>query len=284
MFDLLFNRKKAAAGKVSVVFDVGGTNMRVAVARDGKLENVHIEQTLKDPKEGIAQLVRLIRVVAGEDNIKAVVGCVAGMVSSEGVISDARNLPGWDGTNIVSVIKNAFGTPVFVFNDGELVGLGEATKGAGVGSSILAYVTVSTGVGGARIVNGQIDHKASTFSIGRVPAGDSDLEGMISGTAIKKRFGIEAKELVSIEERTKLAELLAGGLFEVSKQWHPDTIVLGGAMITGQNPIPFDVVEIKFKELVLGTFLKAPAIKKAALGDLGGLYGGLAYLEQQLSK
>jgi glucokinase len=45
-------------------------------------------------------------------------------------------------------------------------GLGEAVFGAGKGREIVVYMTISTGVGGARIVGGKIDASAMGFEPG----------------------------------------------------------------------------------------------------------------------
>ena len=82
-------------------------------------------------------------------------------------------------------------------NDAALVGLGEATDGAGKGSAILAYVTISTGVNGARIVDGQIDRATYGFEIGEQYVDDSarTFEELVSGRAIAARFNIPPREL-----------------------------------------------------------------------------------------
>lgn len=55
---------------------------------------------------------------------------------------------------------------MFLANDADLVGLGEAVYGAGKGYKVVAYFTVSTGVGGARIVNKRIDKGVFSFEPG----------------------------------------------------------------------------------------------------------------------
>src|SRR6185436_9338463 len=56
-----------------------------------------------------------------------------------------------------SELNKLFNCPVYLENDAALCGLGEASVGAGQGSKIMVYLTISTGVGGARIVGGKID-------------------------------------------------------------------------------------------------------------------------------
>lgn len=255
-----------------IVCDIGGTNMRVAAVVDEVLGEVKKVPTPKNPKEAIAQFVMLAHECAHEETIIAVAGCVAGMVSDEGVISDARNLREWEGMNIVKELSEALGIPVHIVNDAALAGLGEASAGAGKGARRLAYVTVSTGVGGGLIVDGKI---AEAGGIAGIKIGDTDLEDIVSGTAITKKFGIHPKDLESVDERNKLADTLAVGLRTVTEKWSPDTIVLGGSMIVGMNPIPLPRVQESLSKLLA----KSPAIKMAELADNGGLRGAMTILK-----
>lgn len=284
MFSFLFRKKNAPTEGMFVVFDIGGTKMRVARADGAELKDVRIESTPQDPIEGIAQLVSFIQNISKGEALLGVSGCVAGKVGENGIISDARNLQQWETIPLAKKLTEVFKVPVFVAEDVAFAGLGEAHFGAGKGSEVVAYVTVSTGVGGSRIEHGAIDFSASDFRVGRIKVGESDLEGTVSGTAVKLRFGIEPKDFESLEERKKLADTLAGGLVEVVRTWRPDTIVLGGSMIVGKNSIPLDEVEVALKFGQHNASVPLPKIKKAELGDFGGLYGALVYIKQKTEK
>jgi len=256
-----------------IVADIGGTNMRVAAVSGDSLGEIRKVPTPKDPTEGIKTFVELALACAGSERITALAGCVAGTMSDEGVISSARNLRAWEGMHIAQEISKALNAKVQLVNDGALAGLGEWTYGAGRGCTSLVYITVSTGVGGGWIVDGKI--KAAS-GIAGIKVGGADLEDVVSGTAVTKKFGIHPKDLDSIDERNKLADTLAEGLQVVIGQWSPDTIVLGGSMIVGVNPVPMERVQESLGKLLANP----PAIKMAELGDNGGLWGGVALLKQ----
>lgn len=260
-----------------IVCDIGGTNMRVAAVVDGALGAIQKVPTPKDPLEGIARFVALVRECAGTDVVESVCGCIAGTVDDAGVLSDARNLGLWEGTPIVQEFSKALGAPVDLVNDAALAGFGEAYAGAGKGARRLAYITVSTGVGGGLIVDGEI---AASGGIGDIDIGGAHLESLVSGTAVRQRFGIEPKDLDSLEIRNALADTLAEGLRIVVRQWSPDTIVLGGSMIVGMNPIPLERVQASLRALLAD---QMPVVKMAELGDNGGLWGGLARLRRNAS-
>lgn len=259
-----------------IVADIGGTNMRIAAVTENELGVIRKVPTPQDPEEGIAQFAALVREISGGETITAVSGDIAGAVSDAGVISDARNLRRWEGTNIVEALSSTLGVPVYMINDAALVGLGEATKGAGIGAKALMYITVSTGVGGAWIVDGNI---SASGGIASMKVDGNEIEDLISGTAVKKRFGVDPRELDSIEKRNELADLLAKILYVIQQAWPSDTIVLGGSMIVGVNPIPLERVQTSLRTMFLGE-TQVPTVKMAELGDLGGLWGGIARIRQ----
>lgn len=284
MFSFLFQKKDAHTEGMFVVFDIGGTKMRVAGVVDGELRDARIEPTPQNPQEGIQKLVSLIKDISKGEALLEVSGCIAGRIDSDGKLYGARNLSSWVGIELPEQLQKALRVPVFIANDAEFAGLGEAMMGAGRGSVSVAYITVSTGVGGALIKNGTVDSKSEELEVSRIPVAGGDLEGTVSGTAVKKHFGIEAKNLDSKEERKKLADILAEGLKEVIAVWKPDMIVLGGSMIVGTNEIPLDEVEVALHYGKHDASESFPQIRKAELGDLGGLYGALVYIKQKTKK
>lgn len=265
---------------MEIAFDLGGTNLRVAETYDGGLGKILKIKTPQDPHECISELIRMAKEIAGETAITYMVGGVAGVVK-DGVVIWEPNLPGnWQNIPLGEIFKEELRAPSSIFNDTALVGLGEAHRGAGKGSDILMYVTVSTGVGGARIVHGQIDEATYGFEIGHQIINGEELENLVSGTAVAKKYGINPWELDDMDARNGLADLLALGLYNTVLAWSPDTIVLGGSMITGKNPIPLDRVAASLKERLV-MFPQAPKIKMAELKDEGGLYGAAVYAQRK---
>jgi glucokinase len=160
--------------------------------------------------------------------------------------------------------------------------LGEATYGAGKNFNIVAYLTVSTGVGGARIVNQKLDEKSIGFEPGKqiIDVKESKtLENLISGRGLEERFNMKAKDISNPVIWQELANFLGVGLNNIIVEWSPEVVVLGGSMILGNPSISLEKAEEKLKE-IFSTFSKTPPVKKAELGDFGGLWGALALLKQ----
>lgn len=278
-----------------ILFDIGGTNLRVAASKDGEtFGEPKIVPTQKDFDAGIRTLGALARELSEGEKITAAGGGISGVLSRDrSIFLRGPNLEGWNGGEIKKALEETLGAPAFVENDAALVGLGEAVAGAGKGHSIVAYMTVSTGVGGARIVNGHIDVSAMGFEPGHqiIDAGGAlhetsvggrgvDLEGYISGTAISERYGKKPREITDPVFWDEMARLLAYGLNNTIAHWSPDIVVIGGSMMNTIG-IPIDRVRAHLKD-ILHIYPELPPIEHSALGEVGGLHGALHFVKQQL--
>jgi fructokinase len=142
-----------------------------------------------------------------------------------------------------------------------------------------------------KIENGKVDLAAVGFEPGhqvvdidRTILGEEiepTLENLVSGTAVKNRFGIEPYEIPQSDVLwDELAEYLAQGLRNTILYWSPDVIVLGGSMVIGDPKIEIDTIR-KYTVAALNGFVPAPLITIARLGDEAGLYGAMAILKNQ---
>lgn len=276
-----------------VVFDAGGTKTRITVSEGGRVfvEPV-VFSTEQDFSLQLKEMRRVIEKLTNKAPISAIAGGVAGPFNeSRNRLIKSPNLPDWVGINLKEELENEFDTKVFLENDTAMVGLGEATAGAGCGYSIVVYITVSTGVGGVRIIRGKIDEKKIGFEPGHqiinfdginctTCDGQGHLESYISGGALERLYGIKPYEIHDKKIWEEEARLLAVGLNNVSVFWSPDVIVLGGSMIVGDPGIEVSHVERHLKK-ILTIFPNPPILKKATLGDFGGLFGSLHYIQQK---
>ena len=186
--------------------------------------------------------------------ITAIAGGVRGLLTEEkdGIQNDAI-LSKWVGKNIIKKLSVFGDVPIFLENDTAIAGVGEAMYGAGREAEIVAYHTISTGVGGVKIEDGEIDHASNGFEPGhqildidRTILGEDitpTLENLVSGTALAERFGVKAYEIPQSDVVwDELADYLAQGLRNTILYWSPDVIVLGGSMIVGDPAISVDAI------------------------------------------
>lgn len=268
-----------------IVADIGGTKTRIAKSVDlEKVEEPMVVNTPQNYAEGIALLIQLAKQIAGDEKIEAMALDITGIVDTQGKTPlTSPHLPDWKGKPLGQELEAALSTKVHLLNDTAQVGLGEAIYGAGKGANIVVYVTVSTGVNGVRIVGGKIDPAAFGFEIGGqylfVGESRKTLEDLVSGRAIQERFEMNPK-LIEKDSPVweELAQLFAFGLHNTILHWSPDRVVLGGSMFN-EIGISVDRVRIHVGE-IMRKFPSCPEIVHSQLGDLGGLWGGIARLKQ----
>ena len=269
-----------------IVTDIGGTRMRVAGSRD--LETFGepvIFDTPQDYKVALARLIGAVDGISEGEAIEDIAIGAPGVISrNRRILIHAPNLARWDGAAIADDAESALDTRVVLENDTALVGLGEATAGAGKGPAIVAYVTISTGVNGVRIVDGDIDRATYGFEIGEQYLGADatarTFEQLVSGRAISERFGVRPRELGKDHPVwEELAQVTARALHNTNAYWSPERIVIGGSMM---NEIGVSIDRIKAHlEFLPRKNPALPDIVHASLGDVGGLWGGLARLRKE---
>lgn len=148
------------ASDYAAAVDIGGTQMRAAVvSRDGNvLEQAAIAT---EPTRGIEDAAGRLGA-----SVEAVVGGVpvVGLgVSTAGPVNPATgeyghppNLTGWHGKTMKPLLADALGVQVAVGHDATLAAFAETTLGPHKGAQNLVYVTISTGIGGGIVANGEM--------------------------------------------------------------------------------------------------------------------------------
>ena len=275
-----------------ILFDIGGTTMRIALLRGEHFEPpMKLKTPANDVHECVRQFVASARELADGEHIESATGDISAIFDhGREKIVGAPHLPGFVGFSFATMLEEALGAPVFAENDAMVVGLGESTRGAGRGAKLAAYVTVSTGVGGARINGGVIERGVFGFepghqiiSLGPYGADESStLEQQVSGSAFLRRYGRPAYEVSETEAWEEAAYVLAAGLTNLTLLWSPEVIVLGGSMMVGTHgpTIPLAALRRHFDRM-LRVFPEKPALRLAELGDEGGLYGAQALVQSR---
>lgn len=267
-----------------VLFDIGGTHTRVGKSLDKTtIKDLKIFPTPKDFQEGIQAIKQATEELAQGAEIEAAAGGMPGRLNKDkSQVTNSVNMAGWVNQPLKQKLLEVFSSPVFLENDANLGTLGEATFGAGKEKDIVAFLTVSTGLGGGRVVNGRIDSNSLGFEPGKhivdiTKTPPAILEDFISGVALERRFGKKSEDIEDEEVWDEEARNLAVGINNVLVFWSPDIVVLGGSVM---KSIDIEKVRNYTKETVR-VFSELPPIEKGILGDEVGLWGALAYLNQK---
>lgn len=272
-----------------LVADVGGTNTRVAWSDDGRsIKQTKRFNTPKDFQQGAEKIVKAAQSLNnGKTAAQVVIGIPGTIDKRRGKTIKVPNLPEWSNKNVSRVFESKLKQEVKLANDAELAALGEAVKGAGKGFDLVAYLTVSTGIGGAlvsgkklvpRAYNSEPGHMVldlkSRFTDGSGRRGT--LEALASGPGFEEQFGIKAKDCADPKIWEKHAEILGEGIINLFLVWSPEILVIGGGLSQKGNLMFKPLREYVESHLKL---FPSPKIEAAALGDDSGIYGGLIFLK-----
>ena len=232
---------------LSLVADLGGTNMRAALVTDsGALVKRQMESTRVDAgrevvMESLASALLDVKATADNSPLIGVGLSVASPTDSKtGEMYDPPNLhgEGWHLFSPKKYLEEKLGLPVSLANDATLGAMGEHAFGAGRGTNNMIFMTLSTGIGGGVITNGKLytGHKGFAGEIGHItidkngPAcncGNAGcLETMASGTAVARI----AFERLSAGESSSLLEAAGGDASAVDAKLVAQEAIAGDAL------------------------------------------------------
>jgi glucokinase len=300
--------------------DLGGTNIRAAVATGTHThaEPAHAATPGRDgPHAVVEAIARCVADAAGGARVDGVaVGIPGPLDPARGVVYTAPHLAGWENFDAAAALRERIGCDVAIHNDANLAGYAEWIAGAGRGTTEFIFITASTGVGGALILNGEL-YAGKSGTAGEVghlalspeyPAcGEGHagcLEGTASGTAIAKA----AWRAVEAGEQTSLSQLARGAIDGKAVQdaahagdelalrvftaaarnlgrtvgglinlFSPEAIAIGGGLINA-GELLFGPLRAAVGEMAFVVPAQHCRIVQAELGTDAGLVGAVAWV------
>jgi len=212
---------------------------------------------------------------------------------------------GWGEVDARQRLAEAFGVPVFIENDCKVAALAEASFGAGRGARSVFYATIGTGVGGGLVRDGVITamQDGGECEIGHLPAlpggplcgcgAAGCVEAICAGPAMLSLANGHFHSTMEIfaawrsghAGATALVEFCAGhlarALASVMALLHPDRIVLGGGVASG-NPDYVQLVAELTRPLVVSYFRESFDLRLAELGESVVTQGAALFAAQKI--
>ena len=291
--------------------DIGGTNVRCALAQIEAPGQILVRRIAKTPADGGVEpvlsiiadgLERCLKEAGYRWDALAAVGCVAPGITdaAKGVVIEVANLPGWRDIPLAELLEQRFGPPALVENDVNAAALGEFAYGAGQGCHSLAYLTVSTGVAAGIVVEGRLlrgyHHAAGELGyfipepvhIGKnwEPSGCLELTsagiGLARAWAAKHGGAAVADRAIEVFEAAQAGDPDAVALVQRAADYLAQAAVAIGTLVDpevivlggsiAQHQKP---ISNRIREVVTTTLLFPPTIVQAALGGDAPLIGAL---------
>jgi predicted NBD/HSP70 family sugar kinase len=297
------------------------------LARDLAGRDIHSVTRVFDvagqrPGATIAVLASVVEELQGKirsagSEVAGIMVAIPGLVDmGHGVVMRAPNLdPGWRELPLAARLRAALGEPSFsvqIENDSNLSALAEYREGADAHASEMVYVTGQFGVGGAVIIDGQLQRGALGFSgeVGHMVLDESGppcgcgrngcWEAYVGLGALLRRVDpdwdltIDPAEAVAeiVRRAERLDEKTLGALRETAKWlgvgasilaniFNPEVLVLGG-YFARIGPWIYDIAMTELRAHVLAPDLGGCRVTFSILGFSAPLRGGTGLVTDRI--
>jgi len=299
-----------------VAVDIGGTQIRAAAYEPYSTTPFAQKKTRTRASEpGVFErLVQTIEAVWQPGNVDGIGIASPGPLDPyTGTVLDTPNIREWVNFPVGPRLSEVFGVPVYLDNDANMAGLAEWQYGAGRGHDNLLYLTVSTGIGGGVISNGQLlqGFRGMAAELGHItvdPNGPmcgcghrGHIEAFASGPAIARYVAEQMKsgkasslletprpnavqvaeaardgDALGIEAFARAGHYLGIAVANYLAIFDPSIVIFGGGASQAGELLFLPFGESLKKNVFHPHYLDDLIITKAALGDDAGLLGALA--------
>lgn len=147
-------------GAVILALDFGGTKLSAALLEPGQTTWRDFRRAFSPPHPDAQQDIHTTLTLA-RDMLNGATPLATGVSFGgpvdfkTGTVRLSHHVPGWENIPLKALLEAEFNAPATVDNDANVAALGESRFGAGRGFLHMGYLTVSTGVGGGWILNGE---------------------------------------------------------------------------------------------------------------------------------
>jgi predicted NBD/HSP70 family sugar kinase len=217
-----------------LAIDLGGTKTLVATfSPEGEIIEKVRFPTAHDYELYLQDLTAQVATLK-TDSVDLCVMAIPGLIEREpGVAISLGNLP-WRNKPIRDDVSRALnGLPMVIENDAKLAGLSEGILLKDTYDYVL-YLTISTGIGGALVHNGEIVEALQDLEIGKTPLIFEgkliDWEDFAGGRGVIARFGKRASEITDPKAWETIGNNIAYGLGIACAVLQPDAIVFDGGV------------------------------------------------------
>lgn len=260
-----------------LAIDIGGTKTLFTVfSSSGKLlESIRIETPQEYP-----DFVKQIKATYGKlDHTAGLKSCVIGAPGKinrrSGTVVAFGNLD-WENIPLRTDLESALEIPCVIENDANLAGLSEALLIRHNYKKAL-YLTVSTGIGGSIILNGELRPEYADMEIGMMvfehDGKIQEWEEFASGKAIYNEYGKKVSDIAEDDSSTwyKITRNLALGMTAIIANHTPDVIIIGGGV--GAH---FEKYADRLHEQLMlysSKLVSVPPMRKAIRAEEAVIYG-----------
>jgi len=218
-----------------LAIDLGGTKIAAAlIAPDNRVMDKAHSPTLAS--EGLQPVINRIfstidRLLSQGNTSPAqlygiAIAAAGAIDTSKGLVTSSPNLPGWFDVPLRDMVGKRYGVNTCLLNDASAAALAEHRLGAGRGTSNLIYLTVSTGIGGGIIIDGEL-YSGTSGCAGELGHMTIDANGPECGCgnrgclevlASGKAVASDAKRRIKEGEKSQITDIVSGDLEAITAE------------------------------------------------------------------
>jgi predicted NBD/HSP70 family sugar kinase len=305
---LMLSLDPGAGAVVGIQFDhdfvrVAIADLSLTLLAEG-VEQVDVDHDAEAGLDAAAELVGtlLARADVAIDGVIGAGVAVSGPVDrTTGLVCSATILPSWVGIDVAAWFYERLGVRVEIENDANLGALAESVLGAGRGASEMAYVMLSSGIGGGLILEGRLYRGARGVAgeIGHVTldengymcrcGGRGCLETMVGAAALSEQLRRSHGDGMSIERMIVLAregdpscrrviadagDAVGRATALLCNNFNPERIVVGGELALAGELLLGPMRE-SISRHAIPAATEELTVVAGALGDRAELMGAL---------
>ena len=199
--------------------DLGGTNVRAGLVKDGRIVRLLSEPCKADRPEGevVDQIASLIGKLITPDVARIGIGVPSVVDAARGIVYNVVGIPSWREVYLKDLLEKRFGVPVYVNNDCNCFALGVSRFGEA--SAYSGHDTGAGEIGSIPYLDRDYEYYCSSrFFVGRGTTGKEAYERALAGDpaalALWHEFGGHIGRLVMM----------------ILYAYDPEAIVFGGSI------------------------------------------------------
>lgn len=286
-----------------LAFDWGGSSVKYGIWKNESLTSQGLFPTPKSWQEMKSEMMKTVDQFRETHELEGIAISSPGSVDTQlGIVGGISAIDFIHNFEIVAEMETLFELPVSIENDANCAALAEIWQGVAKNEQNVLFVVVGTGIGGAVVIDGEIQHGHNLFG---GEFGCMILDGVetfsILGTAVHmaERYALTKQidpnsvsgkdvfelaqngDVIAQEEVEKFYNYLSLGLYNLQFVTDPSLIVIGGGV--SQNETLIEELNIRVKAMLKNAGLESVEMEIKACHYLNdaNLVGAIAAFQSQ---
>lgn len=268
-----------------IAVDIGATKAEVAVVTGtGDIIARNRISVTEAGDELFAEIARAINALQRQHAVSAIGVGTAGPMGRRGEWVSPLNIPQWRMFPLRESLERVSSLPVRIEGDVRALALAEMTFGAAISIANFASVVVSTGIGGALVMNGELldGDSGNSGHIGHLNIREDGnrcscgsigcLESEASGWAIAQQTGVEPAQ-APLDVRDRVAATVGRAVGSLASVLDFNHCFVAGSVALGYGERFFELATVAARAHATMHYSRGLSVAPSGLGSDGPILG-----------